>query len=72
METPNPALSADMKSKGIDIELALSVLRDFNAGKFDGIKQVSVESLPGVDILLRKHILTHNLSAFAHVKFSGS
>ena len=46
---PNQALSADMRSKGIDIELALSVLRDFNAGKFDGIRSVNVDSLPGVD-----------------------
>jgi hypothetical protein len=49
METPNPALAADMKSKGIDVELALSVLRDFNAGKFDGVRPVSAQSLPGVD-----------------------
>ncbi len=49
MDAPNPTLAADMRSKGIDIDLALSILEDFNAGKFDGIRPVSAQSLPGVD-----------------------
>jgi len=49
---PSPldaALLADMESKGIDVSLALSILEDYNAGMYDGVKAVEATGVPRVD-----------------------
>ena len=38
-----------MKEKGIDVELTAQVLNNFNNGKYDSVRPISVESLPEVD-----------------------
>ncbi len=43
------ALQNDMVSRGIDVELSLSILERYNRGEFDHQRAVEVERLPEVD-----------------------
>ncbi|WP_455383507.1 UTP--glucose-1-phosphate uridylyltransferase [Salinispira pacifica] len=43
------ALQEDMSAKKIDVDLTLSILSNFNAGRYDHIRPVEVESIPAVD-----------------------
>ena len=47
MTDVNPALRADMESKGIDVALSLSILGDINAGLYDGIAPVRASRRAG-------------------------
>jgi hypothetical protein len=38
-----------MSSKGIDADLTLSILEDYNAGLYDGVKSVRAKGVPAVD-----------------------
>jgi len=49
MEAIGEALARDMRSKGIDIGLTLSILEDFNSGLYDGIGAVKAARVPEVD-----------------------
>lgn len=44
-----PALIEDMKAKGIDIDLSLEILEDFNNGNFDSVGQIRADGVPVVD-----------------------
>ncbi|HOX33011.1 MAG TPA: UTP--glucose-1-phosphate uridylyltransferase [Spirochaetales bacterium] len=43
------ALLADMAAKGVDAELSLSILDDYNAGLYDGVAPVRAAGVPAVD-----------------------
>jgi UDP-N-acetylglucosamine pyrophosphorylase len=45
----NPALVEDMKQKGIDVDLTLKILDQFNAGKYDHVEPIKVRDIPEVD-----------------------
>jgi UTP--glucose-1-phosphate uridylyltransferase len=45
----NETLAADMTSKGIDIELTLSILEGLNSGAFNGVAAVEAAGVPPVD-----------------------
>lgn len=45
----SPALREDMERKGIDIDLSLEILDDFNSGRYDSTGQVVAEGVPLVD-----------------------
>lgn len=52
MENPAelpPALREAMRNKGIDLELTLSILSNYNRGKYDSVEPVRVKELPSVD-----------------------
>jgi len=49
MEKLSEALLADMSSKGIDIDLSLSILEDWNSGFYDNVKPVKAVSVPAID-----------------------
>lgn len=50
MSTSLPrALVEDMQQKKIDVELTLSILENYNNGRYDHIQPVEVESIPAVD-----------------------
>lgn len=49
MEKVTPALRADMESKGIDVDLSLSILDDINAGLYDGMAPVRASGVPRID-----------------------
>ncbi|MDP3178564.1 MAG: hypothetical protein Q8M76_11730, partial [Spirochaetaceae bacterium] len=49
MAALSDSLLRDMASKGIDAELTLSILEDYNAGLYDGVKSVRAASVPEVD-----------------------
>lgn len=49
MDRVNPALRADMESKGIDVALSLSILEDINAGLYDGVAPVKAARVPEID-----------------------
>lgn len=43
------ALLSDMASKGIDADLSLSILDDYNAGLYDSVRPVRATGVPAVD-----------------------
>jgi hypothetical protein len=43
------ALKADMAAKGVDIDLTLSILKDYNAGLYDSVRPVKASGVPAVD-----------------------
>lgn len=45
----SPALLADMAAKGIDADLTLSILEDYNAGLYDSVRGVQASGVPAVD-----------------------
>lgn len=45
----NEALRRDMESKGIDVDLTLSILKDFNEGFYDSVRPVKAAGVPAVD-----------------------
>ncbi len=45
----NPALLEDMAAKGIDADLTLSILDDYNAGLYDSVRPVHATGVPAVD-----------------------
>ncbi|MCL6588392.1 MAG: UTP--glucose-1-phosphate uridylyltransferase [Firmicutes bacterium] len=45
----HPDLVEDMKRKGIDIDLTLKILNQFNAGIYDHVEPVKVRNIPEVD-----------------------
>jgi len=47
--TVSDALRRDMKSKGIDVELTLSILKDYNDGFYDAVKPVNASGVPAID-----------------------
>jgi UTP--glucose-1-phosphate uridylyltransferase len=47
--TISDALRRDMKSKNIDVELTLSILKDYNGGLYDNVKPVKATGVPTVD-----------------------
>jgi len=49
MYEPNARLRADMEAKGVDVALSLSILADYNAGLYDGVRPVRAAGVPGVD-----------------------
>jgi len=49
VRAPSPALLADMAAKGIDAELSLAILGDYNAGLYDEVRPVQAEGVPPVD-----------------------
>jgi hypothetical protein len=49
MERLSPALLADMESKGIDADLTLSILDDYNAGLYDSVASVKAAGVPAID-----------------------
>lgn len=49
MTPVNEALRQDMLAKGIDIDLTLSILNDFNNGLYDNLKPVKAVSVPKID-----------------------
>ena len=49
MEALSEALLEDMKAKGIDASLTLSILEDYNAGLYDSVKPVEAIGVPAVD-----------------------
>jgi hypothetical protein len=49
MEQISEALRTDMESKGIDVDLTLSILEDWNAGLYDGLGRVKAAGVPAVD-----------------------
>jgi UTP--glucose-1-phosphate uridylyltransferase len=49
MDKPSRALLEDMESKGIDAELTLSILDDYNAGLYDSVRPVQAKGVPPVD-----------------------
>lgn len=49
MENISSQFAADMREKGIDIELSLSILDKYNAGYFDSMKPVIATGLPNID-----------------------
>jgi UTP--glucose-1-phosphate uridylyltransferase len=49
MSELSPALAADMGAKGIDAELTLSILKDYNEGLYDGVAPVSARGVPPID-----------------------
>jgi len=49
MYEPSAALRADMREKGIDEELSLSILADYNAGLYDGAAQLRATGVPRID-----------------------
>jgi len=49
MERLSKALIADMRSKGIDIDLSLSILDDWNSGFYDKVRPVKAKTVPSVD-----------------------
>ena len=46
---PSAALRRDMEGKGIDVEMSLSILEDYNSGLYDGVKPVKAVGVPAVD-----------------------
>jgi UTP--glucose-1-phosphate uridylyltransferase len=46
---PSPALLKDMRAKGIDVSLTLSILEDWNAGLYDGAESFRAAGVPAVD-----------------------
>ena len=49
MEKLSGALLDDMRAKGIDVELSLSILEDWNSGYYDEVKPVKAVSVPSID-----------------------
>jgi hypothetical protein len=49
MDELSEPLLGDMASKGIDAELTLSILKDYNAGLYDSVKPVQAKGVPEVD-----------------------
>jgi hypothetical protein len=49
MGSISPALERDMSTKGIDAELSLSILEDFNSGLYDGVAPVAAKGVPRID-----------------------
>ncbi len=47
--TVSEALRRDMESKDIDVELTLSLLKDYNEGFYDNVKPVKAAGVPAVD-----------------------
>ena len=45
----SPALLRDMEEKGIDADLTLSILDDYNAGLYDSVAPVRAAGVPSVD-----------------------
>ncbi len=43
------ALLRDMEAKGVDAALTLSILGDFNAGLYDGVRPVRARGVPAID-----------------------
>jgi len=43
------ALRRDMEAKGIDVELTLSILKDYNEGFYDSVRPVKAVGVPAVD-----------------------
>jgi hypothetical protein len=43
------ALRRDMEAKGVDAALTLSILDDYNAGLYDGVRPVRASGVPAVD-----------------------
>lgn len=43
------ALRRDMETKGIDVDLTLSILKDFNEGFYDSVQPVKAQGVPAVD-----------------------
>ena len=56
-------LMRDMRDKGIDIDLSLSILEDWNAGFYDSVKSVKASSVPAIDGL--RVVDTHNLPSLS-------
>lgn len=48
-ETPTTDVLENMREKGIDVDLSLSILEKFNRGDFDHLKPVAVSEMPDVD-----------------------
>jgi hypothetical protein len=46
---PSASLRRDMEEKGIDVEMSLSILEDYNSGLYDGVKPVKATGVPAVD-----------------------
>jgi len=46
---PSEALRADMRAKGIDADLTLSILADYNAGLYDHVAPVKAFGVPAID-----------------------
>jgi UTP--glucose-1-phosphate uridylyltransferase len=49
MREPSLALAADMRAKGIDADLTLAILKDYNDGLYDGVEQVRARGVPPID-----------------------
>lgn len=49
MSRISEALLRDMRSKGIDVDLSLSILEDWNAGFYEGVRPVRASSVPALD-----------------------
>jgi UTP--glucose-1-phosphate uridylyltransferase len=49
MRDLSPALRDDMRAKGIDADLTLSILKDFNDGLYDGVEPVRATGVPPID-----------------------
>ncbi|MEI6876339.1 MAG: UTP--glucose-1-phosphate uridylyltransferase, partial [Spirochaetota bacterium] len=49
MNQPGEALALDMRAKGIDIDLSLSILDDYNSGLNDAVEVVKASRVPAVD-----------------------
>jgi UTP--glucose-1-phosphate uridylyltransferase len=49
MDRLSPALLADMASKGIDADLTLSILDDYNSGLYDSVGSVKAAGVPAID-----------------------
>ncbi len=49
MQKLSEALARDMREKGIDIDLSLSILEDWNSGFYDDVKSVKAASVPSID-----------------------
>jgi hypothetical protein len=47
--TISEALRRDMESKNIDVELTLSILKDYNEGRYDDVKPVKASGVPAID-----------------------
>lgn len=46
---PSEALKRDMEAKGIDVDLSLSILEDYNSGLYDDVRPVVASGVPAVD-----------------------
>jgi UTP--glucose-1-phosphate uridylyltransferase len=49
MDALSEALLKDMAAKGIDADLSLSILKDYNSGFYDAVRPVRAEGVPPVD-----------------------